>query len=54
MFRAYFDHFLRHIVVHICRLFTAYLPKPSYESMMALLSIILFVTTDIYENVKIR
>jgi hypothetical protein len=26
----------------------------SYESMMALLLIILFVTTDIYENVKIR
>jgi hypothetical protein len=25
-----------------------------YESMMALLPIILFVTTDIYEKVKIR
>jgi hypothetical protein len=33
MFRAYFDHFLRHIIVHICRLFTAYLPKPSYNSI---------------------
>jgi hypothetical protein len=32
MFRAYFDHFLRHIIVHICRLFTAYLPKPNHNA----------------------
>jgi hypothetical protein len=28
--------------------------KWNYESMTALVAIILFVTTDIYENVKIR